>query len=476
MGDFLPPLKPELEELDAIILGTDIKEAIQAASLALDGRAVLHLDKEPLYGQRHATRSLREMNQWAGGKEDLPEILKAHGRGWNLDRCPQLLPAAGDVVDLLIASDASSHVEFKLLNSAYILLSDPASSVAEWIPVPSSKEAIFSSTTLSLLEKRKLMRFLTYMASVDEEGVETEEEAGSFRLWIMKRFGLSARLADIVQYGVLMDGMSSPHTPESLQVQGGKARARSLLQSVGRYGASPFLFPMFGMGDVAQAFCRMAAVHGAIYVMQRQTGEVSEGDKDLWLPETKETLSSKRILAHPDYLKNRGSISKTRKYLCIVPAPDPPKTKDNTEEEGEAQDTLEENQETSEDGAPTVFTLPPTSENTPAVYVLSVGYAVQASPKGWLVLYVSFTSIDDGSDQKDQSIFEHSFREEAALTLSWLEEDIPGEDGSSPVLWSLPKEPLEQIRDLLHRPAFSGAKEEEDDAEMNGENKSSSKE
>lgn len=88
---------------------------------------------------------------------------------------------------------------------------------------------------------------------------------------------------------------------------------------------------------------------------------------------------------------------------------------------------------------------------------------------------MSFSS-NNGSDQEDRLLFERSFKEvsrfhtsspsdpdSATVTLTWLEDNIPGEDGPSPVLWSLSGKPLEQIEDLLHHPAFADLKREEEE-------------
>jgi len=51
----------------------------------------------------------------------------------------------------------------------------------------------------------------------------------------------------------------------------GVAAVRLHLQSTGRYGAGygAFLLPLYGAGELPQAFCRLAAVKGAVYVLRR---------------------------------------------------------------------------------------------------------------------------------------------------------------------------------------------------------------
>ncbi len=42
---------------------------------------------------------------------------------------------------------------------------------------------------------------------------------------------------------------------------------KKFLHSVGRFGDSPFLFALYGSGELPQCFCRMSAVFGGLYYL-----------------------------------------------------------------------------------------------------------------------------------------------------------------------------------------------------------------
>jgi len=46
------------------------------------------------------------------------------------------------------------------------------------------------------------------------------------------------------------------------------------VQSLGRYGSTAFLVPLYGSGELCQAFCRSAAVHGGIYLLRHGVTQV----------------------------------------------------------------------------------------------------------------------------------------------------------------------------------------------------------
>lgn len=54
----------------------------------------------------------------------------------------------------------------------------------------------------------------------------------------------------------------------------GVLKVKKFLQSLGRYGNSPFLFPMYGCGEMPQCFCRLSAVFGGIYCLKKPITEI----------------------------------------------------------------------------------------------------------------------------------------------------------------------------------------------------------
>ena len=86
-------------------------------------------------------------------------------------------------------------------------------------------------------------------------------------------------------------------------------RLRSYLRSSGRYGASPFLVGHYGgLGEVAQGFCRVSAVNGGVYILDRKTEEIvtpSSGSGDKFvvhLDDFPEPLTADVLVASNDQL------------------------------------------------------------------------------------------------------------------------------------------------------------------------------
>jgi len=45
---------------------------------------------------------------------------------------------------------------------------------------------------------------------------------------------------------------------------------REYAESVLRYGNSPYIYPMYGLGDMPQAFARLSAIYGGTYMLNRK--------------------------------------------------------------------------------------------------------------------------------------------------------------------------------------------------------------
>ena len=67
---------------------------------------------------------------------------------------------------------------------------------------------------------------------------------------------------------------------DSYTVERGMKDLARHLQSLGRYGSTAFLVPVYGSGEFAQAFSRSAAVHGATYLLRRRAKAVVLEEKE----------------------------------------------------------------------------------------------------------------------------------------------------------------------------------------------------
>ncbi|XP_068437282.1 rab proteins geranylgeranyltransferase component A 1 [Clinocottus analis] len=179
------------------------------------------------------------------------QLLK-EGRRFNIDLVSKLLFSRGSLVDLLIKSNVSRYAEFKNVTR---ILTYRHGQVEQ---VPCSRADVFASRQLSVVEKRKLMRFLTSC-------VEETEEQRAYNGRPYLEFLCDQKLGENLQHFLLHSiAMVTEDTP----TEDGLASTRHFLRCLGRYGNTPFLFPVYGLGEIPQCFCRMCAVFGGIYCLR----------------------------------------------------------------------------------------------------------------------------------------------------------------------------------------------------------------
>ncbi|KFP00769.1 Rab proteins geranylgeranyltransferase component A 1, partial [Calypte anna] len=178
------------------------------------------------------------------------------GRRFNIDLVSKLLYSRGLLIDLLIKSNVSRYAEFK---NATRILAFREGNVEQ---VPCSRADVFNSKQLTVVEKRMLMKFLTFCLEYEQHPDEYQDYENSTFAQFLKTRMLTPSLQHFILHSIAMVSETDSTTLEGLQA------TKKFLQCLGRYGNTPFLFPLYGQGEIPQCFCRMCAVFGGIYCLR----------------------------------------------------------------------------------------------------------------------------------------------------------------------------------------------------------------
>ncbi|KAK7130748.1 hypothetical protein R3I94_016031 [Phoxinus phoxinus] len=182
------------------------------------------------------------------------KLLK-EGRRFNIDLVSKLMYSRGALVDLLIKSNVSRYAEFKNISR---ILTCRNGKVEQ---VPCSRADVFASKQLTVVEKRMLMKFLTFCLDFEQHPEEYQDYSEKPFSEFLKSKKLTENLQDFILHSIAMV------TQQTLTEEGLKA-TQHFLRCLGRYGNTPFLFPLYGLGEIPQCFCRMCAVFGGIYCLR----------------------------------------------------------------------------------------------------------------------------------------------------------------------------------------------------------------
>lgn len=102
------------------------------------------------------------------------------------------------------------------------------------------------------------------------------------------------------------------------------------MESIGRYGDSPFLYPIYGLGGLPEAFSRLCAIHGGTYMLNTPVDEILFKDgKVCGIKSGEQTATAPLVICDPSYTTadKIKEIGKVIRAICIMNHPIP-NTKD----------------------------------------------------------------------------------------------------------------------------------------------------
>jgi Rab proteins geranylgeranyltransferase component A len=241
--------------------------------------------------------------------QKIPPPLERLDRHYSISISPALQPAVSPSLDVLIRSQVAKYATFRLLQRTAVW-SSTGKGKAPLRTVPASKEDVFKTTDLTLIEKRKLMKFLQFAAGdYQKDAIYTQDDAASlpFADFLQKHFKLGPDLIEAIMFGIALCPSQSDATSSAMD------RLQTHLNSVGKYGNSAYLVPQYGgAGEIAQGYCRAAAVQGATVVLGKEIEELviesSQESGKRWklrLKDIEETFTADCVLGEEALLGGR---------------------------------------------------------------------------------------------------------------------------------------------------------------------------
>jgi Rab GDP dissociation inhibitor len=94
------------------------------------------------------------------------------------------------------------------------------------------------------------------------------------------------------------------------------------LESVGKYGDSPFLYPVYGLGGIPESFSRLCAIHGGTYMLNQDIDEILYTDgKVSGIKCGEDTAKAPIVICDPSYVKGQNKTKvagKVVRAICIL--------------------------------------------------------------------------------------------------------------------------------------------------------------
>lgn len=301
---------------DAIVLGTGLKECILSGLLSVHGKKVLHLDRNDYYGAASASLNLAQLFEQFKGGAAAPDSL-GQSRDYNIDIIPKFIMANGLLVKILIKTDVHKYLEFKSIDGSYVVKDKKVHKV------PAGEKEALTSSLLGLMEKRRFQKFLEFVNQWEPENPSTHKGFNLDQVPmsdVFKKFKLSENTIDFTGHALALyidDSYLEQPASQTL------SRIRLYFESLLRYQKSPYIYPLYGLGDLPQAFARLSSIYGGTYMLNQPIDEIlMEGGKFVGVRSGTEVAKAAFVIGDPSYFPDRVAKSgRLVRIACIMDHP-----------------------------------------------------------------------------------------------------------------------------------------------------------
>jgi len=266
------------EDYDVIILGTGMKECLLSGLLSVNGKKVLHLDRNSYYGAASASLDIHQLFKKFRGEDAAPDEKKLGKlREYLVDLVPKFIIADGQLVKTLLHTGVTHYMEFKEVEGSYVYRRGNVHKV------PVTPRDALGTNLMSTQEKTRAVQFFKWVDDYDENTPSTHVAGIIWKKTLdlksmtvgefLKYWNLEQDTCDFVAHAVALYQEESyvNKTADDL-VKRMQLYKRSLLRFQGM--GSPYMYPLYGLGELPQSFARLAAVYGGVYMLNRDIDEV----------------------------------------------------------------------------------------------------------------------------------------------------------------------------------------------------------
>ena len=321
---------------DVIVLGTGLKECMLAGLLAKfpkktegeekkEGAKILQLDRNGYYGSDSA--SLNLTNLW---KHFRPEatVPKQYGenRDWNVDLIPKYIMANGSLVKLLLKTNVSQYLEWKAVDGTFVyqfnkggIFSKAKGAIHK---VPCTAAEALKSDLMGMIEKTRFKKFMTFIQDYEVKDPKTQNGLSPKAPFkdFLKKYNLEENTIDFVGHAVALYTNDDYLEKEGLITV---EKMQLYMNSFGRYGNSPFIYPVWGLSGLAEGFSRLCALYGGTYMLNRDVDEIlyDENGNFRGIKSQGEEAYGKILITEPSYVQKLGKVKSSGKVIrriCIL--------------------------------------------------------------------------------------------------------------------------------------------------------------
>ncbi|EPZ35349.1 Rab GDI protein domain-containing protein [Rozella allomycis CSF55] len=298
------------EKYDVVVLGTGLSECVLSSLLSMEGKKVLHMDRNDYYGGECASLNLTQDGQ-------SPPADYGKDRDYNID-----LMANGELVKILLYTDVTRYLEFQQIAGSFVYRDGKISKV------PATQMEAVTSPLMGFFEKRRAKSFFEFIQNYKHEDPNTHQGI-DLEKTTMLQFGLESGTQDFIGHAMALHPDEEYLNKAAIETFD---RITLYVSSLAKYGKSPYIYPMYGLSELPQGFA--SAIYGGTYMLDKpfdglvmENGivvGVKSGQEVIFYFCSKKVAKCGMVIGDPSYFPDKSKvIGKVIRSICLLKQPIP---------------------------------------------------------------------------------------------------------------------------------------------------------
>ncbi|XP_068598321.1 rab GDP dissociation inhibitor beta [Brachionichthys hirsutus] len=305
-----------MEEYDVIVLGTGLKECILSGLLAQSGKKVLHIDRNAYYGGESASISPLEQ-LYKKFKVPGPANFMGYGKEWNVDLVPKFFLANDELVKILLHTEVTRYLDFKVVQGSYVYKAGKVHKV------PGTEEDTHASDLLGMFDKRRFRKLLLFALNFDVRNPRSYQDVDPEKTTtrdLFCHFDLGLDVMEFIGHAIALHSDDSYLDQPCLETI---RRIKLYSESLSRHDISPYIYPVYGLGELPQGFARLSAEYGGTFLLNRAVDEIVMDDGRVKAVRSDGKLFfCNQLICDPSYVHNRvRKVGRVIRVICLLNHP-----------------------------------------------------------------------------------------------------------------------------------------------------------
>ncbi|KAI8869017.1 rab GTPase activator [Ramicandelaber brevisporus] len=278
------------------------------------------MDRNDYYGGECASLNLEQLfTKFRSGMA--PPASFGRSRDYAIDMVPKFMMANEPLVQVLVQTDVTRYLEFKLVKGSYVLRDDRVAKV------PANEKEALTSPLMGLFEKRRMRNFLEFIQKWDDKDASTHQGI-NLDIFPMRevyaKFGLEPGTQDLIGHSLALYSNDDYKERPARETY---TRIKLYVNSIARYGGSPYIYPLYGLGELPQGFARLSAIYGGTYMLRKPIEKVltdESSGKFVGVVSEGETAKAPMVIGDPSYFPERVvKTGRVVRAICLLDHPIP---------------------------------------------------------------------------------------------------------------------------------------------------------